>query len=85
MLIRQKGSKDSFYNAVLYALVFKMSKKIDFVTDGNKIDKTLGSDTCQKFEKIKQELGLTFGCQLLNNNVMISTIFRWEKNVFKSV
>lgn len=68
MLIRQKGSKDSFYNAVLYALVFKMSKKIDFVTDGNKIDKTLGSDTCQKFEKIKQELGLTFGCQCYDVN-----------------
>ena len=70
---------------MLYALVFKMSKKNDFVTNGSKIEKTLGSGTCQKFEKIKQKLGLTFGCQLLNNNVMMSTIFRWEKNVFKSV
>lgn len=67
---------------MLYALVFKMSKKSDFVTDGSKTEKTLGSDTCQKFEKIKQELGLTFGCQLLNNNIMMSMIFRWEKKCF---
>ena len=53
---------------MLYALVFKMSKKIDFVTDENKIEKTLGSDTCQQFEKIKQELGLTFGCQCYDVN-----------------
>ena len=34
----KKGSNDSFYNAILYAVVFKISGKKDFFTDKNKIE-----------------------------------------------
>ena len=49
MLIYQKGSKDSFCNAVLYAVVFKMTRKFDFVTDESKVEATIGADTYKKF------------------------------------
>ena len=54
MLIYQKVSKDPFYNAVLCALVLKMSKKFDFVTDESKIKATIGTDTYKKFKKNKR-------------------------------
>ena len=50
MLIYQKGSRDSFYNVVLYALVFKMSKKFDSVTNEGKIEGVIGIDTYKKFK-----------------------------------
>ena len=54
MLIYQKGSKDSFYNGVLYAFAFKMSKKSDFVTDESKIEAIIGTDTYKKSKKNKR-------------------------------
>ena len=50
-LAYQKGSKVSFYNAVLYALVFKVSQNIDFITDENEIEKAIVGDTYQKLKK----------------------------------
>lgn len=41
MLMYQKSSYDSFYDVVLHALVFKIRKKLDFVTNGNKIKNQL--------------------------------------------
>ena len=49
MVIYHKGLKDSFYNAALYAVIFKMCKKFDFITNENEIGKTIGVDTFQKF------------------------------------
>ena len=48
MVIYHKGLKDSFYNAALYAVIFKMCKKFDFITNENEIGKTIGVDTFQK-------------------------------------
>ena len=37
MVIYHKGLKDSFYNAVLLDVIFKMCKKFDFITNENEI------------------------------------------------
>ena len=49
----EKGSKDSFYNAVLYAIVFKLSYTKHFITDENEIEKIIGKETFHCFKKIK--------------------------------
>ena len=49
MVIYHKGLKDSFYNAVLLDVIFKMYKKFDFITNENEIGKTIGAGTFQKF------------------------------------
>ena len=83
MLIYQKGSKVSFYNALLYTVFFKMSKKFSFVTDENKIENAIGTGTYQKLKKtdLRPNLSLsTFEqrCYEVNNILM-------EKSVFKSL
>ena len=50
MLIYQKGSKNPFYNAVLYALVFKMSKKLNFIINESKIEEAIGTDMYKKLK-----------------------------------
>lgn len=59
-----------------------MSKKFDFITDENEIEKTIGSDTYQKLKKkIKEDLRLnfllsTFEQQCFNvNNILIKKCF----------
>ena len=83
MLIYQKGSRVSFYNALLYAVFFKMSKKFSFVTDENKIENAIGTGTYQKLKKTDLRPNLLLStfeqqCYEVNNILM-------EKSVFKSL
>ena len=83
MLIYQKGSKVSFYNALLYTVFFKMSKKFSFVTDENKIENAIGTGTYQKLKKTDLRPNLLLStfeqqCYEVNNILM-------EKSVFKSL
>ena len=48
----EKGSKDSFYNAILYAIDFKLGETQNFVTDGNDIEKIVGKENFDSLKKI---------------------------------
>ena len=45
--IFEKNSKDLLYYAVLYALIFKLTDKKEFMTDKNKIQNIIGTDTLE--------------------------------------
>lgn len=80
MLIYQKGSKVSFYNALLYTVFFKMSKKFSFVTDENKIENAIGTGTYQKLKETDLRLNLSLStfeqqCYEVNNILMEKKCF----------
>lgn len=51
----EKNSKDLFYNAVLYALIFKLTKRSEFITDENEIMTIIGNRYIWFFKKFKKQ------------------------------
>ena len=56
--IFKKYSKYSLYNAVFYALIFKLTDKKEFVTNEIEIQSIIGTDTLEKLKKLKSKLFL---------------------------
>ena len=65
----ERRSKDSFYNVILYAVVFKMNGKKEFVTDENKVEEIIGKDTFDLLKKLKDSLRFDV------NDVLMKKIF----------
>lgn len=53
----ERQSKDLFYIAVLYGLIFKLSEK-KIITDESAIEKCVGEETFKKLKYLKTELVL---------------------------
>ena len=53
-----KNFKDSLCNAVLCALIFKLTERNVFITDESEIGSFIGSDTFESLKELKSELVL---------------------------